>query len=106
MLETKQCDEYKRWYRSLNDNRAKVRILRQVDRIRAAEALVGDWKNVGDGVIESRIDYGPGYRIYLSIEGNKLLLLLIGGTKRRQQKDIDRAKVILKEWRERHDREI
>ena len=60
---------------------------------------MGDWKHVGDGAIEQRFDFGPGYRVYLSIEGDVVLLLLAGGDKHAQQKDIQEAKRVLREWR-------
>jgi putative addiction module killer protein len=58
----------------------------------------GDIKPVGDGVSELRIDYGPGYRVYLRQRGNVLVLLLVGGTKKTQGADIVRAKKLAEEW--------
>jgi len=58
-------------------------------------------KSVGSGVHECRIDWGPGYRVYLGKDGDKLVILLGGGTKKRQQKDIDRAKELWKEYKKR-----
>ena len=61
----------------------------------------GDIKPVGDGVFERRIDFGPGYRIYFGREGKALVILLVGGAKKRQQRDIDRAKAYWGEYRRR-----
>ncbi len=100
MLKAEQTDEYRRWFARLRDVPGKTSIVRQIQRIVEAGEYVGDWKNVG-GVIEVRIvGKGPGYRIYLSIEGQTVLLLLVGGDKSSQQKDINKAKELLKEWRE------
>jgi len=58
-------------------------------------------KSVGSGVHECRIDWGPGYRVYLGKDGEKLVILLGGGTKKRQQKDIDQAKELWQEYKKR-----
>lgn len=60
--------------------------------------LIGDWKPVGDKVIELRVDTGPGYRIYGHVRGSEFILLLIGGDKSTQQADIAKAKDLLKKW--------
>lgn len=60
----------------------------------------GDVKPVGEGVSERRIDYGPGYRLYFGRDGERLVILLAGGTKRRQQRDIDRAKAAWREYQQ------
>ena len=62
---------------------------------------LGDCKPVGDRVFELRIHYGPGYRVYLGKDGEKLVILLGGGIKKRQQKDIDQAKGLWKEYKKR-----
>ena len=61
--------------------------------------LLGDYKSVGDGVIELRFHFGAGYRVYCHEEKGTLLLLLIGGDKSTQEKDIEKAKGIFKEWK-------
>lgn len=87
-------DVYQCWLESLRDSRAKARITTRVDR--AALGNFGDHAPVGDSVYELRIDYGPGYRVYYVICGTFVLLLLGGGTKQRQQHDIDQSKEIWK----------
>ncbi|TVQ80106.1 MAG: type II toxin-antitoxin system RelE/ParE family toxin [Bradymonadales bacterium] len=79
------------WLVSIKDLTARAKIRAFIDRV----ALGGSKKNVeplGDGVFELKLDYGPGYRIYFGEKRNQIIILLYGGTKRRQQKDIDLAK--------------
>ena len=99
MLDVITSEHYDRWIRRLRDRSGRARILKQVRRIQSVGFLVGDWKNGGEGVCELRVDVGPGYRVYLSIEGNQILLLLAGGEKHSQQRDIELAKAMLREWR-------
>jgi len=82
-------DIYQRWVDGLRDVRAKVAILRRVDR--AAMGNFGDHKVCRDGVSELRINYGPGYRVYYFQHGKALVVLLCGGDKRAQDTDISRA---------------
>lgn len=63
--------------------------------------LLGDWSGVGDGVCELRIDYGPGYRVYYAQDGKILILLLCGGDKRTQAKDIEKAHGYWKDYKAR-----
>lgn len=77
------------WLVALRDHRARNRILGRLDRVRAG--LRGDWKAVGNGIFELRIDHGPGYRVYCGQDGSRLVLLLCGGDKRTQQRDIETA---------------
>jgi len=76
-----------------------MRVLTRLNRLAAGNA--GDTKAVGDGVLELRIDYGPGYRVYYAKVGRRLVMLLIGSTKKRQQADIEQAKAFLKDHRRR-----
>jgi putative addiction module killer protein len=69
----------------LRDVQARARILTRLDRLE--RDLLGDWRPVGEGVCELRIDYGPGYRVYYAREGNTVILLLCGGDKSTQQED-------------------
>ena len=99
-MEVRKTDEYERWIRSVKDVRGVVAITRQVDRISSYGDYVGDWKRIGD-LVEVRIKgKGPGYRLYLSIEGSSILLLLIGGDKSRQSDDIKKAHALLTSWRD------
>ena len=87
-----QSDEFKKWLQGLRDQTAKAKIVVRIKRL--ADGNMGDAKHF-DGISELRIDYGPGYRIYVAKRGGTLYLLLCGGDKSNQQKDIDRAKKIL-----------
>ena len=89
-----ETTEYSKWFDKLKDGTAKAKIDVRVRRI-AAQDHFGDFKPVGDGICELRIDYGPGYRIYYTQRGEEIVLLLIGGDKSTQQSDIKKAKQIL-----------
>lgn len=82
---------YIEWFNNLKDVKTKATITKRVGR--AEKGLFGDCDPVGEGVQELRIDYGPGFRIYIGVdENNLLIILLIGGSKKGQQTDIDNAK--------------
>ncbi len=81
------------------DRMAAMRVLTRLNRLATGNA--GDAKTVGDGVMELRIDYGPGYRVYYAKVGRRMVMLLVGGTKKRQQADIDQAKAFLNDHRRR-----
>lgn len=87
------------WLDGLRDSVARARIVARLDRLSAG--LRGDWKSVGGGVSELRIDYGPGYRVYYAQEGDTMVLLLCGGSKRTQAKDIERAHAYWKDYKTR-----
>ena len=87
------------WLRSLKDRQARTRIEARIARV--AIGNFGDTEPVGEGVLELRIDWGPGYRVYLGRLGQVVVLLLCGGDKRTQQKDIDRAKAYFEDYRAR-----
>jgi putative addiction module killer protein len=84
------------WLRKLRDPTAKARIKMRIRRLSLGNA--GDVQPIGEGLSEMRIDYGPGYRVYYMQRSKVLVLLLCGGDKRTQQKDIDSAKRIAAEW--------
>ncbi len=85
---------FDKWLSKLKDSRGKARI---IERIRSAErGNFGDVNAVGQGVSEMRIHFGPGYRVYFTRVGNVVYVLLCGGTKRKQQRDIDKAKELAK----------
>ena len=91
--------EYERWIRKLKDLQAELRITRYFDRVARGHALTGDFKMVRPGVIEVRFNFGHGYRVYLTQRGKEILLLLVGGDKSTQQRDIDKAERLAKEWK-------
>ncbi len=78
------------WLNDLRDRQARAKIRKRLDRIELGN--LGDVKPVGEGVMELRIHYGPGYRVYFSQAGSRIVLLLCGGDKKTQEKDILRAK--------------
>ena len=83
------------WFNTLADSRARRKVASRLARV--ASGNLGDAKSVGGGVLELRIDWGPGYRIYCARLGNHLLLLLCGGDKHTQVEDIRRAKAYFKD---------
>jgi len=89
-MKTTQTLEFSEWLSSLKDQKAKRAITIRIARVEAG--LMGDVRSVGDRVSELRIDYGPGYRVYFTIRGQELMILLWVGTKRTQSRDIERAK--------------
>ncbi len=97
MIEVLQTDEFAKWLKRLKNADARARILVRIQRLSLTKNF-GDAKPVGDGVYEMRIDYGPGYRLYYTKRGNELVLLLIGGDKSTQQKDIAKAKKLNQEY--------
>jgi putative addiction module killer protein len=88
---------FDRWMAKLRDGRAKARILVQLDRLRAG--LPGDWKSVGEGVFELRIFEGKGYRVYFGRDGKSVVILLCGGDKSTQARDIELARAYWRTYR-------
>jgi putative addiction module killer protein len=84
---------FDKWLRKLKDLRAKAKILFGIQKLENDEHS-GDCKTVGDGISELRINYAKGYRIYFKETDGKIIILLIGGDKSTQQKDIEKAKEI------------
>ena len=93
MIEIRQTVVYARWFNSLRDRKARARIDVRIRRLSLGNA--GDVKAVGEGVSELRIDYGPGYRVYYTQRGQRLIVLLAGGNNTTQKQDIKRALEIL-----------
>jgi putative addiction module killer protein len=89
MIEIRQTAVFANWLRALRDCQARARIQVRIDRLQLG--LPGDVKPVGEGVSELRIDYGPGYRVYFTKRGRELIILLAGGDKRTQERDIKKA---------------
>jgi putative addiction module killer protein len=92
----KQTDAFRRWEAALKDKNARAFITARLFRI--TQGLLGDVKPVGEGVSELRIHYGPGYRIYFQQRRNHIVLLLCGGIKGTQARDILLAKFLAKNW--------
>ncbi|MDP2018890.1 type II toxin-antitoxin system RelE/ParE family toxin [Hydrogenophaga sp.] len=88
-MHVEQTDDYRRWINGLRDPMARARILVRVDRL--IHGNPGTHRNLTDGVSELKIDVGSGYRVYYTQRGNVLLLLLVGGDKSTQTKDIAKA---------------
>lgn len=101
MIELKQTETYEKWDARLRDKRARTIIAARL--MRLAEGLSGDVEPVGEGVSELRIHYGPGYRVYFQRRGNLLIVLLCGGDKSTQARDIAAAKKMAKEWSDQDD---
>ena len=89
MLEIRQTEQYAQWFDSLRDRQAKARINIRIRRLSLGNP--GDARAVGQGVSELRIDYGPGYRVYFKRRGELVVILLAGGDKRTQERDITLA---------------
>lgn len=85
--------EFDKWFRKLNDLRAKAKILFRLQKLEQEEHF-GDFKPVGNGINELKINYAKGYRVYFTETNGKIIILLIGGDKSTQQKDIEKAKEI------------
>ena len=90
MPSIRQTLVFRAWIAGLRDERARLRINTRIRRLSLGNP--GDVKTVGDGVSELRIDYGPGYRVYFTQRGSEIVILLCGGDKRTQDKDIIAAK--------------
>ena len=89
MIEIRKTATFAKWLDGLHDIRARARILARIERL--ASGNPGDVKPVGEGVSELRIDFGPGYRVYFKKQGRKVIILLAGGDKSTQTKDIKTA---------------
>lgn len=95
MIEVRQTDEYAKWFKGLLDRQARARINTRIRRLSLGNP--GDVRPVGEGVSELRIDYGPGYRVYFVQRGEMLVILLAGGDKRTQNRDIRTALELARE---------
>ena len=95
MIEIRQTDVFVAWFAGLKDRSARARITARIRRLSLGNP--GDVKPVGQGISEMRIDYGPGYRVYFVQRGETLVILLCGGDKRDQSRDIARALELAKE---------
>lgn len=87
-MEVLQTDAFVRWFDNLRDRNARARVLARIRRLQLGNP--GDFRPVGKGIAEMRIDHGPGYRIYF-VRRKQSVVLLVGGNKNTQNRDIDRA---------------
>lgn len=97
MVEVLRSSAFDRWLRGLKDRRSAARVKVRIDRL--VEGNPGDVKPVGGGISELRINYGPGYRVYFMQRGEVVIVLLCGGDKSSQPRDIAEAQRIAAEWR-------
>ena len=98
MIEIRKTEVFARWLDGLADLRARARIQARIERLAAGNP--GSVKPVGEGVSELRIDYGPGYRVYFKRRGRRLIVLLAGGDKSSQARDIKKAQRLARDLEE------
>jgi putative addiction module killer protein len=98
MIEIRQTTVFRAWLDGSTDHRAAERIAQRIVRLEAG--LMGDVKPVGEGLSELRVDYGPGYRVYFVRRASIVIILLCGGDKRSQRRDIARARALAEELEE------
>jgi putative addiction module killer protein len=98
MIAVFKTTRFEHWLLSLRDRRAVPRIAARIDRL--ASGNPGDVKPVGGGVSEMRIDYGPGYRVYFMRRGEVVVVLLCGGDKATQNRDIEQARALAADWKD------
>lgn len=99
-MEIHKTAAFASWLDALKDIRARARILVRIERMATGNS--GDMKAVGEGVSELRIDYGPGYRVYFTKRGTQLIILLVGGDKSNQRRDIQTAQCMARDLLEEH----
>lgn len=92
MIEVRQTDKYSEWFDALRDRQARARINARIRRLSLGNP--GDVQPIGEGVSELRIDYGPGYRVYFTHRDREVVILLAGGDKRTQDRDIETAQAL------------
>ena len=95
---TEKTDVFEDWLKNLRDKEACTRISRRLKRIEKGN--FGDHKSLGGGISELKIHYGPGYRVYYTERNGLIVVLLAGGDKSTQERDIVKAKQLAKEWKE------
>ena len=95
MYSVLQIAEFSDWLHGLRDRTAAGLIVKRITRMGAGN--LGDVKNLGDGLSEARIFFGPGYRLYFTVRNGAILILLCGGDKTSQERDIERARLLVKE---------
>lgn len=95
MIEIRQTAAFTKWIKGLANQRAKLAIAKRIDRL--AYGHLGDAKPVGEGITELRVHMGAGYRVYFTRRGDTIIVLLCGGDKASQARDIVRAKALMNE---------
>ena len=96
MYTIEETETFSKWLSKLRDLKGKIAVARRIERMRSGS--FGDVKPVGENVSELRVDTGPGYRVYYTVRGSEIVILLIGGDKSTQQRDIEKAKSMAKEF--------
>ncbi|MGA2207411.1 MAG: type II toxin-antitoxin system RelE/ParE family toxin [Terracidiphilus sp.] len=97
-MQVRRTEEFAAWLSGLRDKQGRAKILARIDRLE--DGNPGKTRSVGAGVVEMKIDFGPGYRVYYIQRGQLLIVLLCGGDKSTQVNDIKRAKSIASQWAE------
>ncbi|OFE17272.1 addiction module protein [Humibacillus sp. DSM 29435] len=97
MTEVVKTEDFEKWLRNLKDRVGRLQIVARIDRL--ADGSPGDAKPIGQGLWELRLMFGPGYRVYYLHDGQRVILLLCGGDKATQQRDIERAHRLADEYR-------
>ncbi|WP_220702251.1 type II toxin-antitoxin system RelE/ParE family toxin [Bifidobacterium sp. wkB338] len=100
IIEVLETEEFSRWIDEMKDTQSAVRILHRWEQVKLSWHLSEDWKTLGEGVFEMRFHYGPGYHTYFSLKNRQVVLLLCGGSKAHQKRDIDHAKHLWKSYLE------
>jgi putative addiction module killer protein len=94
-MEVRQSEQFQDWLHRLRDERAKARIASRIRRMELGNP--GETRRLGGGLMEMKIDHGPGYRIYFANQGTSIVILLCGGDKRTQRRDIEKAREMAQE---------
>lgn len=100
MVQIQQTSAFRHWLAALRDEQARIRIEMRIRRLKAGNP--GDVKSVGGGISEMRIDYGPGYRVYFVRRSRSAVLLLAGGDKDSQRRDVASARLLARSVEEEH----
>ena len=98
MITVRRTEHFDQWLKGLRESRARAKILARLDRLKLGNP--GDVEPVGDGISEMRIHYGPGYRVYFKRRGEELIIILAGGDKSTQERDIAHAKLLASQLEE------
>lgn len=97
-MQVVRTDEFAEWLTNLRDRQGRAKILSRIDQLE--EGNPGVTRSVGSGLSEMKIDFGPGYRVYYIHRGEEIVILLCGGDKSTQERDIERAKTLARRWKE------